>query len=450
MTFLSVEFLSFFIVVLLFIPLCRTGPHLFIALVSTLFYLAAGGVLIAIVLISSAIDYFCSAQIAKKNRAKLFLGVGISLNLFFLILVKINFWTTSFSDSTVGQLMVPIGISFYTLQSIGYLIDLYKNKIKPCQTFLEYYSYILFFPQLIAGPIERAGALIPQLKEVRFADFDKALHGLKLFSFGVYLKLVVSNRLAQPVQTISESHIFDLVFFLNGLVIFLFLYADFFAYTLMARGIASILNVDLQINFNRPFHRKNLIGFWQSWHISLTKWMTDYFYIPLMLKLGNKYVYKLIFTVLTMVLVGLWHGFALNFVIFAIIHGVLMQALPRLQAGLEKIRLRWLKVDGRLGLVFALCVTGNIFLSGSVTQFESFLSFDNFVFFSEMNWSHYQSLGFLVGVGSLFPLMYFEFVGASLIERSQNYRQEILMIVAALCLTVFFYETGADHVYFRF
>lgn len=450
MTFVSVEFFLFLIGVLFLFPLVEYNRHLFVAVISSIFYLFAGGFLLLLVIFSSLFDYYCSNKIYKRRNPKMFLMLGIGVNLMFLVLVKLNFWTSAFSNESFGKIVIPIGISFYTLQSIGYLIDLYKEKIRPCTSFVEYYCYIIFFPQLIAGPIERAGSLIPQLSKVKFADVDKALQGCKLFCFGAYLKLVVSNRLAEPVQTISESHTFDLVFLLNGFVIFLFLYADFFAYTLMARGVASLFNVDLQINFNRPFRRKNLIGFWQSWHISLTKWMTDYFYIPIMLRLGNKYIFKLVFTVLTMMLVGLWHGFAVNFVVFAIIHGVLMQSLPRLQGGLKKIGMSWLKIDGRFGVLLALSITGNIFLSGSLEQWSSFFNIDNFVLFAPENWVHYQSMGFVIGVFSLVPLMYFEIIDASILDKSSSCKKEIFFILTSLLLILMLFVDGGDYVYFQF
>lgn len=448
MTFLSIDFALFFITVLVTLPMAKFHRSLYIATVSSIFYVFAGWQLLLIAIISSISDQYCSTKITAKKSPGLFLGLGITLNLTLLIGVKVNY--LFFPDTLQTSSVVPIGISFYTLQSISYLIDVRKGKIKQSQSYVDYLSYILFFPQLIAGPIERAGSLMPQLRNFGISTNENVVLGIKIFAFGAYLKLVVANRMADPVLSVAQSTTFDITFALNGFLGFIYVYADFFAYTLMARGLAKILNINLQLNFDKPFSRKTLIGFWQSWHISLTKWMVDYFYIPVMLRVGNRRIYKVVFSIAAMVLVGFWHGITLNFVIFGLIHGAMMQGLPAIQKCLDGIGARWVQVNNRIGIMFTLIVSGNIFLSGTIEQFYALFDANSYELLNQANLAMLSAPSYLISLGFLAPLILHEFTRTDIFIRRTGLRGDLGIIASFLLVIALMHYSGKPHVYFQF
>lgn len=337
----------------------------FIVLVSILFYGGFGIALPGLAILSSTIDLIAARRMGKGAAYRRFwLWLGIVSNLAILLGVKLAYYTEFFAetDSPVLASVVPIGISFYALQSIGFLIDVYKGKVNPPERYMDYLAYILFFPQLLAGPIERAGRLIPQLQKARLPGSDKIAFGLKLIAAGLYLKLVVANRLALPVNEVANAGRHDLIFLANGGLVFIYIYADFFSYTLIARGLAAFLNIDLNRNFDRPFRKRNITSFWQSWHMSLTRWMTDYVYIPLAQKFRGDATAKFVFTLLTMTLIGLWHGIAWNFVLFGVLNGLALRVNRGIAEGLARVMPFSVALFERGLLILTLCVTGNIFL----------------------------------------------------------------------------------------
>ncbi|MGC3966862.1 MAG: MBOAT family O-acyltransferase [Pirellulales bacterium] len=219
--------------------------------------------------------------------------------------------------------MLPLGISFYTFQAVSYTVDVYRRELPPIRNYLDYMLFVTFFPQLVAGPIERAQNLIPQILEPRRMTWERWCEGSTLFLIGLFKKLAVADAVApiadkvfDNVGSCSSSEL------LLGLYCFaLQIYADFSGYSDMARGLARFLGFDLMVNFNQPYFSANITEFWRRWHISLSTWLRDYVYIPLG---GNRHgrfaTYRNLMA--TMLLGGFWHGASWNFVIWGGLHGL--------------------------------------------------------------------------------------------------------------------------------
>ncbi len=220
------------------------------------------------------------------------------------------------------NLLLPVGISFYTFQTLGYVIDVYKNKIEPEKNFGIYATFISFFPQLVAGPIERTNNLLPQIKSAKKFNYEQTAYGIKLMTWGFFKKLVIADNLA-----IYSDKIFNDVYKFHGFAllfgIFAFtiqIYCDFSGYSDIAQGCSKMLGINLMENFKSPYFSSSIREFWSRWHISLSTWFRDYLYIPLGGNRVNKFRHNLNIFV-TFLISGLWHGASWNFIIWGSIHG---------------------------------------------------------------------------------------------------------------------------------
>ncbi len=219
---------------------------------------------------------------------------------------------------------IPVGISFFTFQAVGYLLDVYHGRIKAERNFLDYSLFVSFFPQVTSGPISTAKDLIPQFKTVREVNYEQCVSGLRMLLWGMFLKCVVADRLGLYVDMVYANYIYfsGLNCFIASVFYTIQIYCDFSGYSLMAIGIAKTLGFDLINNFNHPYFATSITEFWKRWHISLTRWLTTHVYINLG---GNRCskVRQYINIMLTFLVSGLWHGANWNFVIWGVIHGVL-------------------------------------------------------------------------------------------------------------------------------
>lgn len=218
---------------------------------------------------------------------------------------------------------VPVGISFFTFQAVGYMLDVYHGRIKAEKNFVDYVLFVSFFPQITSGPISKASELLPQIKKERTFNYAHAVSGLKYLLWGMFLKVALADRAGIYVDTVfSEYSKFSgLGCFIGSLLYSVQIYADFAGYSLMAVGIGKVLGVDLINNFNRPYFSVSITDFWRRWHISLSRWLKDYVYIPMggsrCSKLRN---YWNIFV--TFLVSGIWHGANWTFIVWGIMHGV--------------------------------------------------------------------------------------------------------------------------------
>jgi D-alanyl-lipoteichoic acid acyltransferase DltB (MBOAT superfamily) len=223
------------------------------------------------------------------------------------------------------DIVLPVGISFYTFQTMSYTIDVYRREMPPAKRFLDFALFVAFFPQLVAGPIERARALLPQMENPRHLDRKTFGKGVWLIFFGLWKKILVADNLARYVDHVFEtSASVDAGAAYLGVIAFAFqIYCDFSGYSDIARGVSRIMGFELMRNFDLPYFARNPTDFWKRWHISLSSWLRDYLYIPLGGNRASKWkIYRNL--MLTMLLGGLWHGAAWNFIWWGLFHGLIL------------------------------------------------------------------------------------------------------------------------------
>jgi alginate O-acetyltransferase complex protein AlgI len=272
-------------------------------------------------------------SLKKTRKRQIFLWIGIITHLLILGFFK---YCNFFIDSAINvvrvvgipiesiqlTLIASIGISFYTFKAISYVVDVYKGKIEACYSFLNFALFLSFFPPLLAGPIDRAGKLLPQLSNPRYLRFQTTSAGIFLILFGLFKKLAIADGIASSVNAIYQStgKVSWLDVVLATLLFTIQIYCDFSGYSDTARGISKLFGIDLTDNFNLPYFSKTPSEFWQRWHISLSTWLRDYLYIPLGgNRQGERRTYQNLMG--TMVLGGLWHGAALNFILWGFYQG---------------------------------------------------------------------------------------------------------------------------------
>lgn len=249
---------------------------------------------------------------------------------------------------------IPMGISFFTFQAVGYMLDVYQGRIKAEKDFLTYALFISFFPSIVAGPINKASLVIPQLKNLRpYFDYGKAVGGLKMLLWGMFMKVVVADRVALYVDTVFPYYMnyTGVTCFVASILYTIQIYADFAGYSLMAIGVGKVLGFELTENFRRPYFAVSVTDFWRRWHISLSTWLKDYVYIPLggsrCSKLRN---YWNIFV--TFLVSGIWHGANWTFIIWGIWHGVFQ--IVEKAIGQQKCEYGWFGKSIKIAITFLL------------------------------------------------------------------------------------------------
>lgn len=288
---------------------------------------------------SVGIDYLVALQLDKETdtrRRKQWLLLSLVSNLGLLSYFKYyNFFASSFQELCamlgfeVGtltlEIVLPVAISFYTFQSLSYTIDVYRKKVPACRNLLYFSTYVMFFPQLVAGPIERASHFMPQIQKLRQFDWGQFHVGVHLIFWGLVKKMVISDNLALIANPIFENykdHSGGTL--LVAVFAFTFqIYCDFSGYTDIARGLGKMLGFDILLNFKLPYFAVNPSDFWERWHISLSSWLRDYLYISLGGNRGGNWAtYRNL--MLTMLLGGLWHGASWNFIYWGLYHGIIL------------------------------------------------------------------------------------------------------------------------------
>lgn len=336
--------------------------NFFLLFVSYLLYFQWKPVYALILLGVTMVTYFTALLVAKSKSPKRILTVGVLLTLLPLVFFKyFNFVNDSISEVIAmfgGQFQlvglnwaIPVGISFFTFQALSYLWDVYYKKQEAEHDFLIYALFVSFFPSIVSGPINRASLIIPQLKNLRpYFDYNKAVTGLRMLLWGMFMKVVVADRVALYVDKVFPDYLhYTGTSCLIASVLYTFqIYADFAGYSLMAIGVGKVLGFELTENFRRPYFSVSVTDFWHRWHISLSTWLKDYVYIPMggsrCSKLRN---YWNIFV--TFLVSGIWHGANWTFIVWGCMHGV-CQILEKM-LGLQKCN------NGRLGRAIKIFVT---------------------------------------------------------------------------------------------
>jgi D-alanyl-lipoteichoic acid acyltransferase DltB (MBOAT superfamily) len=294
---------------------------------------------VILLLSSTIVDYFVAIKMAKtriKSRRKLLLYVSLSFNLGLLFFFKyFNFFNDSvydalqslniFYDKPMFDVLLPVGISFYTFQTLSYTIDVFRGYTQPERHFGKFAVFVSFFPQLVAGPIERSSRFIPMLKKKKRLTYENISEGFKIMLWGFFMKLVVADRLSLYVDLVYDNlgeH--GSLTIITATSFFLFqIYCDFAGYSYIAIGAAKIMGIDLMENFRRPNLASSIGDLWKRWHISLSTWFRDYVYIPLGgNRVSTQRFYLNLF--LTFLISGLWHGANWTFVLWGAYHGLFM------------------------------------------------------------------------------------------------------------------------------
>ena len=350
MLFNSIEFIIFFIVVLTTVSAVknRKFQHVFLLIASYFFFYYTSNYLVTLLIISTLLDYYLGNKIWNENnitKKKILLSLSLAGNLGLLgffkyadfAIAQFNIMGNYFdlgSEIPFLNLLLPIGISFYTFQTISYTVDVYRGHLEPSKSFREFALFVAFFPQLVAGPIVRAKDFLPQLRE-KLDNFSNGIQlrqiiihnnnlklGITIMAFGFFKKMFFADNIAPMVDKIFINPVgLDSFTIILGTIAFgIQIYGDFSGYSDIAIGAALILGFKIPINFNKPYFATSPSDFWRRWHISLSTWLRDYLYIPLG---GNKKsssrTYLNLLTV--MFLGGLWHGASWNFVIWGLLHG---------------------------------------------------------------------------------------------------------------------------------
>ncbi|MFO7658956.1 MAG: MBOAT family O-acyltransferase [Bacteroidales bacterium] len=315
----------------------RNGQNILLLIASYVFYGWWDYRFLSLIFISSCVDFLVGVFLGKTeklSKRKLLLSLSIITNLGLLGFFKyFNFFTDSFADllTSLGlqanysslNIILPVGISFYTFQTLSYTLDVYKKELLPTRDFVSFFAFVSFFPQLVAGPIERASNLLPQFYKKRNFDLEKAKGGLRQILWGLFKKIVIADTCATQVEYIfSNYNNLSGITLIVGVIYFAFqIYGDFSGYSDIAIGSARLFGFDLMRNFAYPYFSRNIAEFWRRWHISLSTWFRDYVYIPLGGNRGNKFN-QIKNSIITFTISGFWHGANWTFVIWGFLNGL--------------------------------------------------------------------------------------------------------------------------------
>ena len=438
----------------------------FLLLASYVFYGFSQIKYLALLLISTIVDFVAGQKIAEtedQQYRKYWLWASIAANLSILFVFKyFNFFVENVNEllqlcgmsyaAPMAHFLLPVGISFFTFQSMSYTFDVYQQKITPEKNFGRFALYVSFFPQLVAGPIERAGRLLPQFRKNLNFEYDRFVIGGRKIVWGLFKKMVIADNIGQIVNLCYASpEEFGGGLLLLASYLFAFqIYCDFSGYTDIAIGSAKILGIDLMENFRLPYFSKSIPEFWKRWHISLSTWFRDYVYFPLG---GNRVGQRRwVFNILVVFLVsGFWHGANWTFLTWGGIHGFLYLAYMKI----DKVILpKWLSVAA----TFQWVVFAWIFFRAS--NFREALFICRKIVLNFMSFSGFSAIRTNISLGlfvvSLILLAVF-LITEPFIEKIHRGELRPSLIMSRLiygtvvvCILLFGYFGAVDFIYFRF
>lgn len=313
--------------------------NILLLIASYFFYAWADWRLLSYLIAASVLNYFLGKYIEKENnekRRKIMLYFGLIQGIGGLFYFKyFNFFIESFSDLfkvlninfnlQTLNIIIPLGISFFTFRTISYLLDVDKGKIKATKDWIVFFNYVSFFPSLMSGPIDKAKLLVPQLEKKREFDYSVATDGMRQILWGLFKKVVIADNLATITNQIFDNYLDypGSTLLLGAFFYTIQLYADFSGYTDMAIGIARLIGFKITKNFDFPLFSQNIAEFWRKWHMSLTSWLTEYVFTPLSIAFRDYDKLGLILAILiNFTLIGIWHGANWTYVLFGFLHGL--------------------------------------------------------------------------------------------------------------------------------
>ena len=426
---------------------------------------------LSLIILSTIVDYIIGLNIPKqdsKKKQKILLLCSVFFNLGVLGVFKYyNFFIESWIDlfSSIGydiksvwtlNIILPVGISFYTFQTMSYTIDIYRKLLNPTKDFISFASFVSFFPQLVAGPIERSVNLLPQILRKREFKYEQGVQGLRLIIWGMFKKVVIADSLAPMVNDIFGNYQdFGGGTLWLGLVYFSFqIYCDFSGYSDIAIGTSKLFGIELMSNFNFPFFSRNISEFWRRWHISMTSWFTDYLYYPLRLKYRDSgYLTNIFVLLLYFIIIGLWHGDNWTFIAFGLYHGVFFTPtiifpkfykLKTKQISLNKFYPS-IKELFQVGTTFIFITVGWIFFRSETLE-DSFLYLYKILF--EFNISGFKINGMLY----IIPFIILDY----LIRKDErlNFKLdkylELVISTIIIFIILWFYNESEGFIYFQF
>jgi D-alanyl-lipoteichoic acid acyltransferase DltB (MBOAT superfamily) len=383
----------------------KINQNYILILASYYFYSCWDWRFLFLLVFSTLLDYSCALKIEQSNTPsmrKLWLWLCVTVNVGFLGVFKYyNFFAQSFAAlmSTFGlhssplllNVILPVGISFYTFHGLSYIIDIYHGRIKSEKNFVDYSLFVCYFPLLVAGPIERATHLLPQVKRRRKFNFNKAKEGIYQIIWGLVKKVVVADSCANYANAIFDHYTsMNSLSLLLGAVYFAFqIYGDFSGYSDIALGTSKLFGIDLLRNFNYPYFSRDIAEFWRKWHISLTTWFRDYLYIPLGGSKGSKWM-KVRNTFIIFIVSGFWHGASWTFIAWGLINALYFIPLLLLNRNRKNvddfslgINLNSLRTLFNILLTFAItCLAWIFFRAKTITDAFLYIKrmFENRVF----------------------------------------------------------------------
>lgn len=478
MLFNSSQFIEFFVIFYILYLFVRQRLHLrniLLLIASYIFYASWNWMFLSLIMISTFVDYNIGRKLGKtpddtksqQRKRKILLLQSLAVNLGILGIFKyFNFFADSFADllhlfgitadPLTLNVILPLGISFYTFQTISYTFDIYRKQLKPVESFIDFATFVAFFPQLVAGPIERASRLLPQIQSVLPIRLDQVYTGLYLILMGYFKKVVIADNAAIVANEIFNNYStyqgLDIVL---GVLAFAFqIYGDFSGYTDIARGIAKLMGFELMLNFRLPYFAVSPSDFWNRWHISLSTWLRDYLYIPLG---GNrKGTYKTYRNLMiTMLLGGLWHGAAWNFVLWGAFHGAILVLYRMIGDFTHKYGYSTpdkLFTPFKIILMFSLTLIGWLFfraesieqISGMITNALQFGTLKTPIPFIMEN------LGWHIIILMILELWQYRSKNLLIVTRTHWLFQSILYTFLVLWITIFAVRESVEFIYFQF
>nr|WP_315162522.1 MBOAT family O-acyltransferase [uncultured Flavobacterium sp.] len=451
----------------------KSTQNALLILASYYFYSCWDWRFLFLLVFSTLLDYYTGIRIEKsksESGRKFWFWLSIIVNLGFLGIFKYyNFFASSFSDLLNGfglktsplllHVILPVGISFYTFHGLSYVIDIYYKRIKAEYNFVDYSLFVSYFPLLVAGPIERATHLLPQVKVKRAFDFEKAKEGVYQFIWGLVKKVVIADTCATYANAIFDHYqSMNSLSLLLGAFYFAFqIYGDFSGYSDMALGMSKLFGIDLLRNFNYPYFSRDIAEFWRRWHISLSSWFRDYLYIPLGGSSGGMAM-KIRNTFVIFLVSGFWHGANWTFIAWGFINALYflpLLLLKRNRTNMEIVQLHWnidsLKVFFSMISTFALtCLAWIFFRANSIGEAFNYIAriFTNQVFQSQYleNERYNYEIIFLI-----IPFILVEWNCRTQIEPiSGRYSSLKLALCIATIIALGTYSDYKEFIYFQF
>jgi len=463
----------------------KNYQNLIILLANYAFYLFWDWRFLSLILITSITDYSLGLQIYKANKyaiKKIFLTLSLLINFGILCYFKyFNFFILSFNDlfSSIGinlnlnivSLLLPIGISFYTFKSASYTIDIFRNKIHPTTNAIAYFTFVGFFPQLAAGPIDRASNLLPQFEKTRLFDLGIASDGMRQILWGLFKKIVIADNLSISVNYIFSNYtkLDGSILFLGGIYFAFQLYADFSGYSDIAIGLAHLLGINSVKNFNFPYFSINFREFWQRWHISLTTWFRDYVFLPVAFYFNKKlkknhyfnvqtefwiYIFGI---VITWLLVGIWHGAEWTFVFWGLYHALFL-ILSNVTKNFRSLVYKKLNIKRKSTVIYIWrCLLTFILVMISWVFFRANNIGEAFIYIKQMFSktlfvfpSQQRSNLFILFIFILIEWMQRNKMHGLEISNLKNFHRKLIYIIISLSILIFGAEKELAFIYSQF